>query len=381
MGGRFSRSMKLFSASWGVLREDKALAVFPVISALCGLVIMATFAVPILFFYVHSETTSVYSQVQGLYVNQTTLHLDPAGWIVMGLGYFVLIYVGIFCNAALIFAANEKLTGTGPGTVASGFQGASAKAGAFVPWAMLSATVTVLLRAAEERMGIIGKIAISLIGIAWTLVTFLVVPVLVLEEGMSTGKAISRSATLFKGTWGENVIGNAGFGLVSMVAMIPAFVLFIVGLVSGMPAIMVLFAVLAVLWILVASQVIAALSGIYRVALYRYAVDGQPPAAYTMIDFHEAFRPKKSSGLFSSTRSQTIYRSSPQETQQAQQRQRDAWKAWEPPPPEQVDGSFGIEIPGADPLSQAGPSAPPPPPPEVRPDDRPQGPSPWAGGS
>lgn len=371
MSGRFDRSMKLFSASWGVLREDKSLAVFPLISAVSGLVVMATFAVPIFTWFSHSESTEVYSDLAQGYVHSSTWHMDPAGWFLLGLGYFVLIYIGIFCNAALIYAANERLTGAGPGNLASGFRGAGAKAGAIVPWAVLSATVTLILRAAEERMGILGRIVIGIIGIAWTLVTYLVVPVLVLESDMSTGRAISKSATLFKQTWGENVIGNAGFGLFGFLAVIPAFVLFMLGAMSGTASIMILCAVLAVLWLIVTSQILAALSGIYRVALYRYAVDGRAPSAYTMFDFNEAFRPKRSSGLFSSSSSRTIYRSSVPDAATA----RDPWKAWEPPAQEPVDGAYGIDIPGAESFPGQNIPAPPSNPGEFG--SGPRGESPW----
>ena len=364
MGGRFDRSLRLFSASWSVLREDKKLVLFPVISALSGLAVMATFAVPIFMMFVHGHTESTYSATQGAWVNQYSLQMDPLGWVLTGIGYFVLIYVGIFCNAALIVAANERLTGTGPGSLGSGFRGAGAKAGAFVPWAMLSATVTLALRMLEERMGLIGRIVVSLVGLAWTLITYLVVPILVLEEGYSTGSAVKRSSRLFKETWGENVIGNAGFGIFSLLLVLSGFVIALIGVAIGSTAGLVLFAVLAVAWVLVGSEVLAAMSGIYRVALYRYAVDGAAPRAFVAFDFDGAFRAKRSTGLFSSPGSRTIYRSTPPGTDV----RRDAWREWQPPKND-VDAEFGIDIPGAHDLPEnrgrpgaAGPQDPPPPP-------------------
>ena len=368
---RFDRSVKLFSASWSVLREDKALAVYPFVSAITGLIIMATFAVPVLTMYLHtSTTTDAYGQ------SQLSWHLDPMGWVLTGVGYFVLIYVGIFCNAALIYAANERLTGTGPGTVASGFSGAAARAGAFVPWALVSATVTLVLRALEQRFGILGRIVIAIVGIAWTLVTYLVVPVLVLE-GVPTGKAISRSAQLFRGTWGENVIGNVGFGFFNFCVFASGLALFLLGVMAGTATAVIVCGAIALVWFLVASEVLVALAGIYRVALYRYAVDGAAPSAYTMFDFDAAFRPKKKSGLFgfgSSGSSKTVYLSQMKSARPAGA----PYQAWQPPSSDPVtDGAaFGISIPGADDLP--GTSAPP------RPQDPAQGPgpdqqSPWGG--
>lgn len=334
--GRLSRSMQLFSASWSVLREDKRLMVFPVIAAAAGLGVIAVFAVPILLAFVHFTTT-----VDAYGVEQTSPSMEPMGWVLTAIGYVVAMYVGTFMNAALIVAANERLTGTGPGTVTSGFRGASEKAGAIFGWVLVAATVGLVLRAVEERLGLIGRFVIGIIGIAWSLLTFLVVPVLVLEHN-STGATISRSAKLFKSTWGENMIGNAGFAVFSFALVLSAGALFFIGVLTGTAAGMILMGIVAVSWLLVGSQVLAAMSGIYRVALYRYAVDGRAPQAYAAFDFAGAFRPKKSSGLFSSSRSRTVYRSAP-----AGQPRRDPWKAWEPPAPEQVHGEFGIDIPGA----------------------------------
>lgn len=334
--GRISRSMQLFSASWSVLREDKHLLVFPIIGAVAVMGVIAVFAVPILVAFVHFTTT-----YDAFGVEQTNASMDPMGWVLTAIGYVIALYVGTFMNAALIVAANERLTGTGPGTVTSGFRGASAKAGAIFGWVLVAATVGLVLRAVEERLGLVGKLVIGIIGIAWSLLTFLVVPVLVLEHN-STGATISRSAKLFKSTWGENMIGNAGFAVFTFALVLSAMGLFFIGVVTGTVAGMVLMGVIAVLWLLVGSQVLTALSGIYRVALYRYAVDGQAPQAYTAFDFAGAFRAKKTSRLFSSSRSRTIHRSTP-----PGQPARDVWKPWTPPAQEQVHGEFGIDIPGA----------------------------------
>lgn len=348
VAGRIARSVELFSASWSVLREDKQLVVFPIVSGIAGLAVVAIFAVPVLALFVTVTTTQ---DITGATHGQVTMH--PLGWLVTAVGYFVAMYVGTFMNAALIVAANERLTGTGPGTVASGLSGAWAKAGAFVGWVLLATTVGLALRALEERLGLVGRIVIGLIGIAWSLMTFLVVPVLVLEEN-STGRAVARSVALFRQTWGENVIGNAGFGVFTFVLIVSAFVMFLIGAMVGSAVGLVVMGVLAVVWLVIGSQVIAAMSGIYRVALYRYAVDGQAPQAYAAFDFYGAFRPKKSSGLFGAPRTRTVYRSSNPSGVQVPlgQPHRDPWKAWEPPAEDPIQGEFGVEIPGADTLPE-----------------------------
>ncbi len=330
--------MQLFSASWGVLRENKSLMVFPVTASIAGVAVAALFAVPILMAFAEFTTTT-----DAWGVEQTSVSMSPMGWVLAGIGYVVATYVGTFMNAALIVAANERLTGTGPGTVSSGFQGASAKAGAIFGWVLVSATVGLLLRLLEERLGLVGKLVIGLVGIAWSLLTFLVVPVLVLEHN-STGGTIARSTKLFKTTWGENVVGNIGFGIFGFLLAASAVGLFLVGVATGTTGGMLVMGAIALAWLFVGAQAITAMGGIYRVALYRYAVDGQAPRAFAMFDFDTAFRPKKSSGLFATARSRTVYRSPPGRPGGPR---RDPWTKWEPPPPEQVPGEFGIEIPGA----------------------------------
>lgn len=332
--------MKLFSASWGVLKEDKGLAIFPVISTVATLVIIASFVVPVWFLGVTS--TSGYDY----YTQSTTssVHVNPIGWLLIALGYFVLTYVTIFCNAALIYAANERLTGRGRATVATGFSGAAAKAGAIVPWALMSATISLALRMLEERLGLIGRIVVGIIGIAWALVTYLVVPVLILE-GVSTTEAIRRSSQMFKDTWGENVIGNVGFGLFSFVAILAAMAIVAVGAISASPVILGASIVLAVLLLVGSLTAISAMSGVYRVALYRYASDGVPPSAFSGFDFNGAFRQKKS-GMFGMSRSKGSGTPFAPTGQPHYGSSRPG--AWTPPPVEPVGGSFGISIPGSD---------------------------------
>lgn len=337
---RLDRSIQLFSLSWAVLRDEKSLALYPVISVITGLAVTASFAWPVLTMFADIQTTT-----DAYGTSHASLSMHPLGWFVAGVGYFLLVYVGIFCNAALIYAANERLTGTGPGDLASGFSGAWRRAGAFVPWALLSATVSVLLRWLEERAGILGRIAIAAVGIAWNLVTYMVVPVLVLEDTPSTGRALKRSSLLFRETWGENVVGNIGFGLFQFLVAIVAVGLVMLGIMSGVAATLVLLAVIAFAVLLIGNQIIATMSGIYRVSLYRYAVDGVGPGPYVSFDFDLAFRPKKAGGLVTKRRAGRPFADRPPTGDPLA---RQPYRAWTPPPPEPVEGAYGIAIPGQD---------------------------------
>ena len=143
-----------------------------------------------------------------------------------------------------------------------------------------------------ERQGIVGQVIGSLVGLAWNLITFLTVPILVLED-VGIGAAFKRSKDLFKKTWGENVVGQFGLGFVGFVAVLPGLLVIALGAATGSTVVAVVIGAVGVAWIIVASTVVAALSGIYRTALYWFASTGNVPGEFEGIDFQAAFRPRR----------------------------------------------------------------------------------------
>ena len=272
---RIARSWAMFKASWRVLDTRKELVLFPVISGVASLIVGAGFLIP------------------GLLASRSEIdagaQLRPLSYVLFFLGYLALAYVTIFFQAALVSQADLALRGGDP-SVAGGIEAARRKAGAILPWALLSATVSLVLRALEDRAGAVGRFAIGLVGLAWTLVTYLVVPILVLEN-VTVGAAIRSSSQLFKRTWGENVVGNAGVGLVSFLASLPGIAVFAVGASAGGSAGIGLM-VLAGLWLIAVAVITSALSGIYQTALYRYAASGSVAPAFADANLGQAFPPR-----------------------------------------------------------------------------------------
>ena len=209
--------------------------------------------------------------------------------------YVALAYVTIFFNAALVHAADERLNGGDP-TLRSAIAGAWSKAGRILPWAIISATVSLILRAVEERAGFVGQIVVGLVGIAWALVTFLVIPILVLED-IGVVDAIKRSGSLFKQTWGENVAAQFGFGILAFVAALPAIAIGALGISAGGVAAGIAI-VIAVLWIALVMVVLSCLNAIFQAALYHYAVAGETPGDYfPQSTFTSAFAPRERRGF------------------------------------------------------------------------------------
>jgi hypothetical protein len=249
-----------------------------VLSAIATLIVAAGFVVPVVF------------------ASGDTGEISTTGYILLFVMYVALAYVTIFFNAALIHAAHERMHGGDP-TVGSALRGAAGHAGRILPWAIVSATVSVILRAIEERAGIIGRIAAGIAGVAWSLVTFLVLPVLIIE-GVGVGDAIRRAGSLFKRTWGENVAAQIGFGLLGFVLALPgvALIAAAIGLGGGGGAALI---ALGILWMIGVTLVMATLNGIFQTALYLFAAEGQVPGGFfDGVSFNNAFAPKRGGGGF-----------------------------------------------------------------------------------
>jgi Family of unknown function (DUF6159) len=271
--GRFGRSWQMFKASWRVLRSRKELAVFPVLSGVGGLVAAIIFFTPAVFTLEPGDEGGA----------------TPATYALMYGFLLVSTCVTTFFNAALISQAHIALKGGDP-SVAGGLRTASSMAGRLLPWALLTATVSLVIRLVAERLGFLGRIVGGLVGLAWNLVTYLVLPIMVLE-GATTKPALKRSADLFRGTWGENVLGNAGIGAVSVLLVVPSILLIVLGGFAGGAVALVLLGI-AVLWFLVTVVLTSALSGIYQTALYQYAAGREVPREFAGTDLAHAFPPK-----------------------------------------------------------------------------------------
>ena len=260
MFARLSRSWSLIKASAGVLAQDKELLVFPLLSAICTLLVVAAFVLPALGL----------GALDGLRSGGVPVAMYVLGFLFYMVQYFVIF----FFNSALVGAALIRLDGGDP-TLRDGLRIASSKWVSILGYAALAATVGLILRSLQERAGWLGRIVVGFLGVAWTVASFLVVPVLVSRD-VGPVDAIKESALLLKKTWGENLIGQGGVGLVFsliFVAMTVLGALAIVGAaMSGSGVVIGLVVALMVIAFLLAALIHAALSGIYSAALYRYAV-------------------------------------------------------------------------------------------------------------
>lgn len=269
--GRIRNSWELAKSSWHVIQADRELLVLPIISGIASMIVGASFLIPLV----------LGGGIGG----------DTGSYVVLFLMYVALAYVTIFFNTALISAAHERLNGGDP-TLSSALAGARARAGKILPWAIVSATVSIILRALEERAGSLGRIVAGFAGMAWTVVTFLVLPVIVIEDIGVTG-AIKKSGELFRRTWGENLAAQVGFALLGFAAVIPGIVLIIATATVG-GGVLIAGLLIGVLWMIAVAVVLSAMSVVFQTALYHFAVDGEVPSSYFSNEaMSAAFAPKR----------------------------------------------------------------------------------------
>jgi len=262
-----------------VLRSDKTLAAIPAISAVVSLVALAGFGG--LFYALGIDTGSE---------KEGTEAIDAIGYVIAAVAYVVFAFITVYFQSALVAGANERLEG-GDATVGKSLGAAGGKLHRILPWALVTATVSFII-SQIERQGWIGQIVGNLLGMAWNVLTFLTIPIIMLED-VGPIAALKRSGTLFKKTWGENLVAQAGFGLFGFLLFLPAIAVGALGIATGNDVVAGVAIGIAVAWVAVVMVVLSALSGIYRTALYRYAVDGSVPPAFAGADLSGAFAPRR----------------------------------------------------------------------------------------
>lgn len=261
MFSRISNAWSLAKSSWALLQKDRELAWLPVMGGVGAVLVGALFFGPVL------------AMLGGGGDNAIPL----AGYLLGFVGYVAVAMVFFLARAAVIQGANVRMEGGDP-TVGTALRGATEHWAAVAGFAAISVTVGLVLQAVRENGGIVGAV-ISFIGdVAWGVLTYLVLPVIVIE-GVGTIAGIKGSSALVKRTWGEQVTANVGFGLLNLLLVLPAIaVVFVVAPLGGVVAVAAIAA--AVVWAVTVSAVVATLTGIFQTALYRQATGRSVPTEF-----------------------------------------------------------------------------------------------------
>ena len=245
--------------SLGIIRKDKEILIFPILSGAITIAILASFILGAFF-------TTGFDAIAG----------GSSQWVLyvfLILFYFVSFFVAIFFNACVIGCATIRMNGGDP-TLADGFKIARQNIVRIALWALFAATVGLIIKAIQERLGFIGKLIMGALGVAWTIVTYFVVPVLIYEK-LGPWGSVKRSAAILKQTWGEALVGNLGLGIIFFLVGLLGIVPIIVGVVIGGLVGLIVGLVVAIVYWLIIAVIASAAESVLVAALYRYATTGK----------------------------------------------------------------------------------------------------------
>jgi hypothetical protein len=271
---RIRRGWALTKKSWALLNGHRELVRFPLYGGIATIILGLVFLGPGAF--------------------ALDQHTYGIGIPLIVIGIYVLSVVGIYFSVGLAACADLLFRGQ-DATFSDGIAVANSRFTQICGWAALSTAIAVFIGILENQGGAIGEIVGRLIGMAWSLITFLSVPVIAIE-GTGPLETLKRSGALFKQRWGQQITGNIAIGgIVFLLGFLPGVALIVVGVIIW-PSVGFAGAALVVigaLVICVALLISKALSGVFGVALYRYALEGEVVGGFTQEDLESAVKPKR----------------------------------------------------------------------------------------
>ena len=273
-----SRGWALTKQSWGVLKSDRSLVIFPKLSAIFALIAVAVIWLP---------TASMSGVLAGEAINEH----DPVYYVAAAATAYVSTLIAVFFNVALAACAVRSLRGEDT-TVGERIRAAMQRLGPILGWTLVAATIGLVLRLLQDRIPLAAKIAVWIAGAAWAVATFFVIPVLALERS-GPWQSIKRSVAVVKARWGEGATGTVAISavtvLVVVIVMVGGAACGIVLFAAGLQQLAIAVIAIAVAAVIVVSIVSSALTEIFRVAVYQYAVTGATPGAFDNALLQNAF--------------------------------------------------------------------------------------------
>ena len=276
--GRIRQGWELTKKSWGVLRSNRQLFRFPIFAALSALVVTVVAIGPGIFLIEDGR--------------------QVVGGVLTAVGIYVAAFVGTFFGVGLAATADRIFHGE-DASFGDGMAVARSQVGAVAGWAALSALVGVLFALLRQGGSLAEVIIGSLGAAAWSLITFLAVPVIAIE-GLGPVATLRRSASLFKERWAGQVTGNVAIGgIVLLVGVLPALLLIGVGIMLWLSdgggadlAAGAVVALVGIVLLIVSMLIVQAMRGVFGVALYRFASSGEVSSGFTEAELQSAVRSK-----------------------------------------------------------------------------------------
>lgn len=273
LGTRFSNGWTIAKNSFKVLRENRQLIVFPILSGISIILIVASFFTVALGF-------------AGWNVDNMRDLGTVGSYVVLFIFYIINYFVIVFFNMALVHCTSLYFKGEEV-TIRKGIDFSMSRIGSILAWAVFAGTIGAVLKIIQENVGALGKIITGIIGVVWSIATFFVVPVIAYENLGPIG-AFKKSANLMKEKWGERIGAGFSFFLIEFVALLAiatvGFLLASINIILGVA--------IAVIGILLLLTVISAVKTIFISAVY-HNIQGDPVELYNQQFIDNLFETKK----------------------------------------------------------------------------------------
>jgi hypothetical protein len=269
-----------------VILRNKELLIFPIfITAATGVILLFFLAPAVLLPTGHSYLSVEHWQTLGeKYFHRTSgvgahqLSYSPLAIGYLVFLYFVSMFVATFFNVAFYNEILAALNGEAV-SLSRGLQFACSRWKAILMWTLFAGVIGLIIKVIEQRFELVGRIIARLIGVAWSIASVFVIPIIVRDEStVNPLVMLKKSAGTLKNAWGEGLIGYIGLGAVNTIVMIGSILMLgFAGFVSAKLHNFWLFGLVAVGWlvsIVIWSYLMNVASLVYKGALYLYAAEG-----------------------------------------------------------------------------------------------------------
>lgn len=287
---RFVAGFRLARDCWRILRDAPSLLLLPLLSGFSCLLVILSFINPDRF-----DRESFLAGILRL-TQLTDGKIENDSWKAWGtlfLFYLSMNFVIFFFNAALVHCCLFRIRGI-PVNLFQGLVAATRRLPHLLAWSFVSASVGLIIRIAErgsrenEQYG--RYLLLQVFGVAWSVATYFIVPVLVMER-LGPVKALQRSVRVLTRTWGDQIGGHVGIGLFMFPVWLGGFGILWLAANAGIsaPGAGPLLLVAAFCWFILAGLIQSTLETVLLSALYLYATQDEIPAQWAAARLEQAF--------------------------------------------------------------------------------------------
>jgi hypothetical protein len=262
--GKFKASWRLFNQSINLLKQDKEIMLFPVVSTITVLLVTILFGLTLFALY----------PLLGLGEDTSSQSQDIIIYGIIFVYYVIAFFITTYFKVGLTAVVYERING-GDINFKDGIKRANGIAGKIFLWSIITSTVGIILKIVSDKSKWLGKLVASLLGAAWNVVTMFIAPTLLLDN-VSVWQSIGRSAEVFKKTWGETLILNISFSIIVFLSVLLNILFFgllaFAVLAAGFGTIgLLIVGVPFVLSLVIITILSNSLNEIFKVVLYSYA--------------------------------------------------------------------------------------------------------------